>query len=252
MTGSAFTLVTGAGGIIGRQVVQDLLNKGHHVVALDISTKGFDSFHYDSNITQLIPYVCDLTIQENLEKLFPHLINKGLKIKALVHTAYPRTVNWCSRFEDLTAHDLSLNLNYQLALPILLAQQACLYYVQGEGGDIVLLSSIQGISAPKFEHYSGTDMTSPIEYTAIKSGIIGITKWLAKYYANSNIRVNCVSPGGVLNSQPLSFMQKYRESCTSIGLLSPKHVSDAVIFLLAQESIAINGQNIIVDDGWSL
>ena len=107
--------------------------------------------------------------------------------------------------------------------------------------------------APKFDHYEGTDMHSPIEYSAIKAGIISITKWLAKYYSNQNIRVNCVSPGGILDNQPESFLDRYSKSCTNIGMLSAEeHIADTIIFLISDKSSAINGQNIIIDDGWSL
>ena len=60
-------------------------------------------------------------------------------------------------------------------------------------------------------------MSSPIEYSAIKAGIISITKWLAKYYKNKNIRVNCISPGGISDNQNEEFIKKYRNSCTNIG-----------------------------------
>ncbi len=98
-------------------------------------------------------------------------------------------------------------------------------------------------------------MTSPIEYAAIKSGIISIMRWLAKYYANQNIRVNCISPGGVFDSQPESFLRKYRHSCTNIGMLPPpppNQVASTVVFMLSPEAAAINAQNIIVNDGWTL
>ena len=95
-------------------------------------------------------------------------------------------------------------------------------------------------------------MTSPIEYTAIKAGIIAITRWLAKYHSSQNIRVNCVSPGGILDQQPSEFLQRYRKSCTNIGMLSAELVAPAVVFLLSPAADAINGQNLIVDDGWSL
>ncbi len=95
-------------------------------------------------------------------------------------------------------------------------------------------------------------MTSPIEYSGMKAGIISITKWLAKYYSNKNIRVNCISPGGIEDAQQDEFKNRYRNSCTNKGLLDSKDVSSLAIFLLSDYSYAINGQNIIVDDGWSL
>ena len=108
------------------------------------------------------------------------------------------------------------------------------------------------LQPPKFDHYQGTSLTSPIEYSAIKSGIISITRWLAKYYKNQNIRVNCISPGGILDHQPISFLEKYRNSCTNIGMLNAKDLVSTISLLLSSQSRAINGQNIIIDDGWSL
>jgi NAD(P)-dependent dehydrogenase (short-subunit alcohol dehydrogenase family) len=126
------------------------------------------------------------------------------------------------------------------------------HFISQGHGKFIHMSSIQGIAAPKFEHYEGTSMNSTIEYSAVKSGIISMTRWLAKYYKNKNIRVNCVSPGGILDKQPQSFLEKYRNSCTSKGMLDPVDVVGTVLFLLSDQSKYINGQNIVVDDGWSL
>ena len=95
-------------------------------------------------------------------------------------------------------------------------------------------------------------MTSPIEYSAIKAGIIAITKYLSKYYKNKNIRVNCISPGGIKNNQPKEFIEKYKRSCNSKGLLDPEDLLGTISFLISVESKFINGQNIVIDDGWSL
>ena len=95
-------------------------------------------------------------------------------------------------------------------------------------------------------------MVSPIEYSAIKSGIIAITKYLSKYYKNNNIRVNVISPGGILDAQPKTFLKKYRSSCNDKGMLNMEDLIGTMVFLISEESRYINGQNIIVDDGWTL
>ena len=104
----------------------------------------------------------------------------------------------------------------------------------------------------RVDHYNNLNMVSPIEYSAIKSGIISITKYLSKYFRKKNIRVNCVSPGGINDNQPKSFRERYKKSCNSKGLLDGKDISKTILFLLSEESKYINGQNIIVDDGWTL
>jgi hypothetical protein len=96
-------------------------------------------------------------------------------------------------------------------------------------------------------------MVSPIEYSAIKSGIISISRYLAKYCKNKNIRINSISPGGLKSSnQPKLFIKRYTKSCTSKGLLNGSDISGLVLFLLSNQSQHITGQNLIIDDGWSL
>tara|TARA_E500000178_G_C16452725_1_gene500825 strand:- start:157 stop:489 length:333 start_codon:yes stop_codon:yes gene_type:complete len=109
-----------------------------------------------------------------------------------------------------------------------------------------------GLNNPKFETYKGTNMSSPIEYSAIKSGIISITKYLAKYYAKNNLKINCVSPGGIKNNQPNKFIQNYKKQCNIKGLLNSDDVVNTINFLLSKKSDAISGQNIVIDDGYSL
>jgi NAD(P)-dependent dehydrogenase (short-subunit alcohol dehydrogenase family) len=95
-------------------------------------------------------------------------------------------------------------------------------------------------------------MNTPIEYSAIKSGIISISKYLAKYYKNKNIRINSISPGGIKSNQPKLFIKRYKESCNSKGLLEGSDLSGLVLFLLSNQSKYITGQNLVIDDGWSL
>ena len=174
------------------------------------------------------------------------------KIDSVIHAAYPRSSGWGARLEDLKPGHLFEDLNKQLGGAILLSQQVIQQFQKQGHGNLIHIASIQGIAAPKFEHYEGTNMNSPIEYSAIKSGIIAITRWLAKHYRQQNIRVNCISLGGLLDQQPEIFLKRYQSSCNSKGMLDAKDLVGALIFLLLNQSQYVTGQNIIVDDGWSL
>ena len=79
-----------------------------------------------------------------------------------------------------------------------------------------------------------------------------MTKYFSAHLADRNIRVNCVSPGGILNKQPKNFLKRYKNSCLSKGMLDSKDLIGIVEFLISEKSTYINGQNIIIDDGWSL
>ena len=110
------------------------------------------------------------------------------------------------------------------------------YFLKQKYGNLIHISSIQGVSTPKFEHYEGTKMISPIEYSAIKAGLISITKYLAKYYKGNNIRVNCISPGGIKDNQDEIFLRKYRDSCNNKGMLDSEDISGLALFLISDDS----------------
>tara|TARA_B100000683_G_C12074933_1_gene384376 strand:- start:195 stop:539 length:345 start_codon:yes stop_codon:yes gene_type:complete len=114
------------------------------------------------------------------------------------------------------------------------------------------MSSIYGVVTPKFDVYRDTPMTMPVEYAVIKSGLIHLTKYMAKYFKGSKIRVNSISPGGIFNNQPKSFIKNYNKFGLNKGMLDVNDICGTLIFLLSEHSANINGQNIIVDDGWSL
>jgi NAD(P)-dependent dehydrogenase (short-subunit alcohol dehydrogenase family) len=108
------------------------------------------------------------------------------------------------------------------------------------------------VVAPRFEIYKNSQMTSPVEYAAIKSGIIHLTKYIAKYLKGTGIRVNTVSPGGIYDNQNESFVRNYNKFSLSKGMLDSADVVGTLIYLISDASMYVNGQNIIVDDGWSL
>ncbi len=179
------------------------------------------------------------------------------KIDAFVNTSYPRTKNWGFKFEEVTYKDFCENLNIHLGGYFLASQQMALFFKKQGYGNIINIASIFGIRPPKFEVYKGiinhgNEMTCPVGYNSIKAGIIMLVQYMAKYFKGCNIRINCISPGGIFAEQPELFIERYKEYCTSKGMLNPSDLKGTLIFLLSDMSSFINGQNLIVDDGWSL
>lgn len=248
MLSNKVVAITGAYGKIGLSLAKAVVRHNGKVVLGDVTC---------TPSTELTPlnshYVkTDLTKGKNILKFIQAGVEKFKKIDAAVHCAYPRSKQWGSKFECLQPKQLSEDLTNQLGLAIIFSQKIIKYFEENGGGSLIHISSIQGVSPPKFEHYEGLNMASPIEYSAIKAGIVSITKYLAKYYKNKNIRVNCVSPGGILDEQPLEFLNRYKNSCTSKGMLNPIDIVNTILFLISEQSEFINGQNIIIDDGWTL
>ena len=106
--------------------------------------------------------------------------------------------------------------------------------------------------APQFEIYKDTPMTKEVEYVTTKAAIIQLTYYLAQYLKGKNIRVNCISPGGIFNDQPQPFIDRYNARCNIKGMLDGKDVAGTIVFLLSDLATYLTGQNIVVDDGFSL
>ena len=244
-------LITGSNGRIGKACANTVLSCGGKVILLDNQIdKNINLNHFDQE--NFLSFNIDFTNLEELDKVIIKSIKKFGVINAAIHAAYPRSLSWGTPFENLDKNNLFLDLNMQLGGAIMFSQKIIKTFLKMNGGNLLHIGSIQGVSSPKFSHYEGTLMTSPIEYSAIKSGIIAITKYLASYYKGKNIRVNCISPGGILDKQPQIFVEKYRMSCNEKGLLNSEDLVGLLKFLLSNESRFITGQNIIIDDGWSL
>jgi NAD(P)-dependent dehydrogenase (short-subunit alcohol dehydrogenase family) len=244
--------ISGAAGRIGSVFSYAVVENGGKVLMGDICPDKGNTLEQSLGKENAYFACADLTDPLKID----HFIEKGLqqfgKVDAAVHCAYPISAQWGTRFEDLKPDLLSVDLHRQLGGAILFSQRIIRYFREQGYGILIHISSIQGVSGPKFEHYEGTKLVSPVEYSAIKAGIIAVTKYLAKYCEEENIRVNCISPGGILDKQPESFLKKYRSSCLSKGMLDATDLTGTLIYLLSDQSKYVNGQNIVVDDGWSL
>lgn len=249
---SKTVMVVGAAGTIGSALCESLYNSGCNLIMCDIDGKRLSSVTATMVASRKIVSVGDCSDVVFVDDLIEKAKIKFGSIDAAVYGAYPKPAGWGISFDELTEGVLSNHLFSQLGAPIIFSKEILSYFASESKGSLVHISSIQGVSSPKFEHYLNTSMTSPIEYTAAKAGVISITKYLAKSLLGTGIRVNCVSPGGIFDNQPASFVKKYNKSCNSKGLLDAGDVVGAIEFLISKQSRFITGQNIIVDDGWTL
>ena len=115
----------------------------------------------------------------------------------------------------------------------------------------VNIASIYGVVGNDPNLYEGTLITPPAAYSAIKGGIVNLTRYLAAFYGPHGIRVNSLSPGGIYNDQEKTFVEAYKSRVPLKRMGSPLDISPVVEFLLSDKSGYITGQNVIVDGGWT-
>ena len=122
-----------------------------------------------------------------------------------------------------------------------------------------MLSSIYGFLGQNMEMYKNTKMRENMNYSIIKGGIINLTRQLASYYGKFNIRVNTISPGGIIGSakglsktQDIKFVKNYSKLTPLKRMGKPEEIASAIIFLASDSSSYITGSNLIIDGGWSI
>jgi NAD(P)-dependent dehydrogenase (short-subunit alcohol dehydrogenase family) len=249
-------VITGGAGLIGKEFVKAVVQNGGIAVIADLDKKnGLESkekISKELSTTDIDFVELDITSKASLGKCINFLDEKYGKIDALVNNAYPRNKNYGRYFFDVEYADFVENTGMNLGGYFFTSQQFAKYFKAQGVGNIVSVSSIYGVVPPRFEIYNDTPMTTPVEYAAIKSGLIHLTKYMAKYFKGMNIRVNALSPGGVFDCQPEPFLAAYREKCLNKGMLEGKDLVGTLIYLLSDMSKYMNGQNIIIDDGFTL
>lgn len=238
-------VVAGANGLIGMAVAKALQECGARVIEIDLQ---FD------NQAETIQIPMDLTDPKSLTDFFEKLedLSPNTQRWAFVNCAYPRTENWAQLgFENVTLDDWNLNLSLNLGSSFHFTKESVLFLKKHGGGSIINLGSIYGLQGPDLSVYQGTSMKNPVPYSAIKAGIVGLTRYVATVYGCEGIRANVICPGGIRNGQPDSFIQSY-EAKTPLGRMgTPNDIAGVVAFFVSHAADYITGQVISIDGGWT-
>ncbi|MBI2063451.1 MAG: SDR family oxidoreductase [Candidatus Yanofskybacteria bacterium] len=251
-------IITGGAGLIGAAFCRVCAENGAKVVIADTNLRGgkklVEKIKKETGNKNIVFSRCDITSEASIKSLIKFVLKKFNKIDGLINNAYPRNKNYGRKFEDVTYKDFCENVNTHLGGYFLMTKETARIMKKQKSGNIIFMGSIYGFSAPKFEIYEGTHMTMPIEYAAIKGGIINLTKYLASYFGPYGIRVNAISPGGVSDNQPESFVKKYVRyvKLAPRRMTMQEDISGVLLFLLSDAAAYITGQNIVVDGGWTL
>lgn len=235
-------IITGGNGLIGKHIVEHCRTNGAIVINVDINCET------DLSKGEI---KCDITTQDGVDFLVNEVIKHYHRIDGLVNNAYPRTADWGIKFEDIPFESWQKNVDMQMNSVFLLCQKVLEVMKKQKSGSIVNIASIYGVVGNDFTIYEGYGGTSPAAYSAIKGGIINFSRYLASYFGKDNIRVNCVSPGGIKDNQHPSFIEKYENKSLLKRMGNADEIAPAVTFLLSDEASFITGHNLMVDGGWT-
>jgi NAD(P)-dependent dehydrogenase (short-subunit alcohol dehydrogenase family) len=234
-------IVTGGSGLLGREIVKNLESKGAIAINADINVVT----DLKNNILNV-----DITSENSISNAIKLVIEFYGKINGLVNNAYPRTKDWGTKFEEISYESWQKNVDMQMNTTFLFIQKVMPELLKNKGS-VVNITSIYGVVGNDLTIYENTSITTAAPYSAIKGGIINFTRYLASYYGRQGVRVNCVSPGGILDKQHNIYIENYERKVPMGRMGNPDDIAPAVSFLLSDDAKYITGQNIIIDGGWT-
>ncbi len=256
-------LVTGAGGLLGARFCETLAKSGANVVAADANLKKVGELAarlqaQDLHVEAFKVDVTDLDSVSNMvaftQKIFgqPTVLVCSAALDPKFDAAHYHDHHEGYEQYPLSAWRASLDVN--LTGLFLCTQKAAGGMKDAGGGSIILISSIYGIVAPDqrlYQRDGNANFFKPPDYAVTKAGVLGLTRYLAAYYANQSIRVNALSPGGVYHDHDEEFAVRYAQHTMLGRMMRLNELDGAVLFLASEASSYMTGANLVVDGGWT-
>ncbi|MGE0626212.1 MAG: SDR family oxidoreductase [Hyphomicrobiaceae bacterium] len=263
-------LITGAGGLLGRQHAAALAETGAFVVLSDLNeASAADAAVF---VKEIVPKATcmaaalDVCQAASIAALNERLTRDGRGVGILVNNAAidPKVTSaaglmHASRFEGFALDQWNLEIAVGLTGAMLCAQVFGAAMAERGDGVILNIASDLGVIAPDQRLYRQDNVTAeaeqpvkPVTYSVIKHGLVGLTKYLATYWADKGVRVNALSPGGVFNGQPDAFTERLHRLIPMGRMAHKDEYRSIVQFLCSDASSYMTGQNIVMDGGRSV
>ncbi len=259
-------IVTGGVGLLGAEFCKTLAEAGAAVAVVDLNTSASQAVAdtLTKSGYQAQAFTVDITQPDSVNGMVENVLSAFGRIDILVNSAAldpkfdPDAVKkgiTPGAFEDYPLEQWNAALNVNLT-GMFLITQACVkpMLAQGKKGSIINICSTYGLNGPDQRIYikDGERVAfKPVYYTVTKAGVMGFTKYLAAYYAGTDIRVNALTPGGVFNNHEDYFVKNYSAK-TIIGRMAKKdEMNGALLFLASDASSYMTGNNVVVDGGWT-
>lgn len=248
-------LITGGAGYIGRAACEALRELGADVSILDLDPQFLsDQMDDSSHHGRILPVKCDLKDEAATRLAVQEVIGEFDRLDIIVHcAAYVGTTQvpgWSVAFEEQSTAAWPDALKVNLTSAFVIVQEAREALARFSVGSVILFGSTYGICGPDMRIYEGTDMGNPAGYAASKGGVIQLARYLSTTLA-PEIRVNSITPGGVLRGQPEVFQQRYVSRTPMKRMAIEEDLKGAVAYLSGDISGYVTGHNLVVDGGWT-
>jgi len=256
-------VITGAAGILGQTFVSTFAKAKAGIIAVDRDNQALERLMDElpeSQRDQILPLCLDVTEPGQVAEI----LNQGLKKFAAInillnnHATPPSDPKqFFAPFEEYSLQEWRRVMSGNLDSIFLVAQAVGRQMIsQGVGGSMIFTSSIYGLIASdnriyEGSMYRGSAINNPAVYSASKAGVVGLTRWLATYWAEKNIRVNAVAPGGVFSGENDVFQSRYSARVPLGRMARRDEIAGTMLYLASEASSYVTGQVLMVDGGLS-
>ena len=262
-------LITGASGLLGIEHAQALLNSRARVILTDIHLENLKKT--ENSLVKINPRdlvsikYMDVTKEQSVLDVYLNLVNQNISIDILINNAAvnPKldkesSISSSSRLENFSVKEWDREISVGLTGAFICSKVFGNHMAKSKkGGCILNIASDLSVIAPDQRIYKKENIddslqpVKPVTYSVIKSGLIGLTKYLSTYWLGASIRCNSLSPGGVYNEQPEIFIEKL-SNLIPLGRMARKdEYRSAIQFLCSDASSYMNGHNLVMDGGRS-
>jgi len=263
-------LITGAAGLLGLEHATALLESGASVVLTDLDKAGLAAararLSRNANSARILSFIMDVSKPDAIRSVATDLASAGRRVDILVNNAAidPKVrgddgIRETSRLESFPIDQWDLQIAVGLTGAFLCGQVfGSAMARDGKGGVILNIASDLSVFSPDQRIYRKEGLTEnmqpvkPVTYSVIKAGLVGLTRYLATYWAAQGVRANALSPGGVFNGQGDEFVQRLTSLIPLGRMASRDEYHAAIQFLCSDASAYLNGQNIVMDGGRSV
>lgn len=255
--------IIGATGILGKEYVDLLCACQAKVIIGDYIFESCsmlaDKMKLKYANANVLPIKIDITNENDISAFFNEIVKTYGKLDVLINNAQIKTDGFYASFENYSKQTLMTLLDGNLAGVVLSCQHACKIFLKQGYGNIINVSSIYGnvgsdqrlYENVKNIYYHDQPFSSPVSYAVTKAGILNLTRYLASYYREKNIRVNTLTPGGVFDNHDENFLKNYSYRTLLGRMADSKEYNGAIVFLASDASSYMTGANLIIDGGWT-
>ncbi len=260
-------IITGGAGLLGNMHAEAIIEADGCPVLLDINKENlsFTKRRLEEKYEKPVYiFECDITDKKNINNCYEKIIHKLNRIDCLVNNAAndPKVTNSLktqdlNRFEDFSLEKWTNDFNVSLTGAFLSSQVFGSHMARNKKGVILNIASDLSVIAPDQRIYKLDGLpydkqpVKAVSYSVVKTALIGLTKYLATYWADSGVRVNAISPSGVFNNQDNLFVEKLVKTIPLARMANKDEYKSSIIYLLSEASSYLTGFNLVVDGGRS-